>query len=78
LQKSSRRFPFKPPPSIYLAKTSRTDSMLGGGAPASTTTVGVNLRAGAPLDIAPTVIEDWQSRAVVTRNPSIVSFVVSL
>jgi hypothetical protein len=58
LQKLSHHFPFKPPPSIRLAKNSCIVSTLGGAALACPTTAGVNLGAEAPLDAATAIIKD--------------------
>jgi hypothetical protein len=70
--------PSKPPSLICLAKASRIDSSLGGGAPTHTAATEANLGAKAPLDATPTAIEDWLSHTVVTNHPPSVSFTVSL
>jgi hypothetical protein len=66
-----------PPLLIHLVKASRTDSSLGGGAPAYTATAGGVLGAGALPDAVPTVVEGRPSRSLIAGFPSVVSTTVS-
>jgi hypothetical protein len=56
----------------------RADSSLGGGSPTYTITVRGVLGAGVPLDAAPIVVEDRQSRAIVASLERAISAAVSL
>jgi hypothetical protein len=54
----SRHCRYRPPPLSRHTRAPRVDSLLGGGAPTIAATAGVVLRAGVPLEGAPTTIED--------------------
>jgi hypothetical protein len=61
-----------------LGNASRAESTLGEEAPTCTTTTEANLRARAPLDIAPATVEEWSSCTIVASPPWTDSIVVSL
>jgi hypothetical protein len=65
-------------PSSHRTRDSHVDSSLGGGSPAYTITIGGVLGARVPLDAAPAVIEDRQSRAVVACLERAISTAVRL
>jgi hypothetical protein len=65
-------------PSSRRTGDSRVDSSLGGGSPAYSITIRGVLGARVPLDAAPTVVEDWQSRAVVTSLERAIFTIVCL
>jgi hypothetical protein len=65
-------------PSSHRTGDSRVDSSLRGGSLAYTITTGGVLGAGVPLDVAPTIVEDRQSHAVVASLERAVSAAVSL
>jgi hypothetical protein len=67
-----------PPPSqIRFTKASRSNSLLGGGAPAYTSTAGGVLGARAPLDTVPITIEGRPSRFLIAGFLSVISTTVS-
>jgi hypothetical protein len=74
----SRHYRAMTTPSSHRTEDSRADSSLGGGSPAYTVTIRGVLGARVPLDVIPTVVEDWQRCAVVASLERVVSAAVSL